>query len=109
LVTLTWTHICHFFRRCCWKNVFFFLGLFKGAGKALKHGGHLITYGPYKIDGVLSPQSNVVFDQSLQQRNPEWGIRELNDCKNLACQNQLTFVKKISMPANNFVVIYIKN
>ena len=85
------------------------VGLFKGAGKALKQGGHLITYGPYKINGVLSPQSNVMFDQSLQQRNPEWGIREINECKNLALQNQLTFVKKISMPANNFVVIYIKN
>jgi len=34
------------------------LGLFAMAGKVLRPGGKLVTYGPYAQDGVLAPQSN---------------------------------------------------
>jgi len=34
------------------------LGLFAMAGKVLRPGGKLVTYGPYAQDGVLAPESN---------------------------------------------------
>ena len=34
-------------------------GLFSGAGFILKPDGLLLTYGPYAVDGVLTPDSNV--------------------------------------------------
>ena len=75
----------------------------------MKPGAYLVTYGPYRVNGELTPESNIRFDQNLKTRNPEWGIREINDCKKLASENNLTFIKKVSMPANNFAVIYQKN
>uniref|UniRef100_A0A182PCF9 Methyltransferase type 12 domain-containing protein n=1 Tax=Anopheles epiroticus TaxID=199890 RepID=A0A182PCF9_9DIPT len=35
-------------------------GLFSNASKLLKPGGLLVTYGPYAVDGVLTPDSNVM-------------------------------------------------
>ena len=41
-------------------------GLLRAAGQLLKAGGLLVTYGPYAFDGVITPESNIKFNQSLK-------------------------------------------
>ncbi|XP_046742979.1 methyltransferase-like 26 [Diprion similis] len=82
------------------------IGLFKNAGKLLKQNGILFTYGPYKIDGIISPESNVRFDESLKARNPEWGLKDIRDLEKLANENGLHLIEIFDMPANNKTIIW---
>ena len=41
-------------------------GLFKLAGKVLRPDALLFQYGPFAVDGVLEPESNVSFDSMLK-------------------------------------------
>ena len=81
-------------------------GLMKGAGKILPSGGILYLYGPYKQNGKHTAPSNEAFDQSLQFRNPDWGVRNLEDVVELAEKYQLILHKIIPMPSNNLSLIF---
>ncbi|GFR91660.1 UPF0585 protein C16orf13 homolog, partial [Elysia marginata] len=84
------------------------VGLFKTAGALLKPGGVLFMYGPYKVDGVLEPDSNIRFDQYLRSQDSRWGIRDLVDLDKLAKENQLKRENVVNMPANNKCAIFRK-
>ncbi|XP_054084196.1 UPF0585 protein CG18661 isoform X2 [Zeugodacus cucurbitae] len=84
------------------------IGLFRSAGYLLKPSGKLFTYGPYKVNGILEPESNVNFDQSLKNRNIEWGIRDIEDLKKLAEENNIELVKSVDMPVNNKFLTWMK-
>ena len=83
-------------------------GLFRGAARHLGPRGLLVTYGPYLEDGQAA-QSNLDFDASLKRRNPEWGLRELEDVSRVASSHGLHREKIVRMPANNLTVIFAKS
>lgn len=84
------------------------LGLLAGADRILPKGGILYLYGPYRQAGVKTALSNEAFDQSLQRRNPAWGLRHLETVVAEAEKRNLTQKAVIPMPANNLSVIFEK-
>ncbi|MGE3304140.1 MAG: DUF938 domain-containing protein [Hyphomonadaceae bacterium] len=84
-------------------------GLMAGAARVLAPGsGVLFLYGPFIVDGLQAAPSNEAFDASLRARNPEWGVRNLNDVKLEAAKHGLALRTVAEMPANNLAVIFSK-
>ena len=84
------------------------IALFKGAGKLLMKGQFLILYGPFKICNKHTSESNYVFDNSLKMQNDLWGIKNLEEVCDESKKNGFSQEDIISMPANNFSIIYRK-
>ena len=82
--------------------------LFKESTKLLKNGQFLMLYGPFKINNKHISQSNDLFDRSLKMQNKFWGVRDLGGVSEEAKKYGFVEEKLISMPANNFSVIYRK-
>ena len=83
-------------------------GLFAGAARLLPDGGGLFLYGPFIEGGVPTAPSNVAFDESLRRRDPDWGIRRLDDLAALGARHGLGLCERIAMPANNLVLVLRK-
>jgi SAM-dependent methyltransferase len=81
-------------------------GLVAGAGHALRADGRMFLYGPFKRDGKHTALSNAVFDTSLREGNPEWGVRDIVDLEKLASQAGLTLQEAVEMPANNMILVF---
>jgi SAM-dependent methyltransferase len=81
-------------------------GLFAGAGRYLRADGRLFLYGPFKRGGKHTAISNAVFDSSLRERNPEWGVRDIEDLENLAAGVGLMLRGIAEMPANNLTLVF---
>ena len=78
------------------------------AGRILPPGGILYLYGPYKQGGEHTAPSNAAFSEYLQEQNPEWGVRNLEDVLEIAKTNNLILQKTYPMPANNLSVVFKK-
>lgn len=83
-------------------------GLFAGASRILPAGGALVLYGPYLEDDVPTAPSNAAFDESLQMRDPRWGIRNVSMIDALAEHNGFRRTRREAMPANNLTLVYRK-
>ena len=81
-------------------------GLFAGAGRYLPADGRLFLYGPFKRGGKHTAVSNAVFDTSLREGNPEWGVRDIEALETLAGAAGLVLVEIAEMPANNLILVF---
>ncbi|WP_315703167.1 MULTISPECIES: DUF938 domain-containing protein [unclassified Bradyrhizobium] len=81
-------------------------GLFAGSAQALQPDGLLFLYGPFKRAGKHSALSNAVFDTSLREGNPEWGVRDIVDLEALASRCGLALRETVDMPANNMILVF---
>lgn len=80
--------------------------LFRGAAALLPSGGALFLYGPMSRRGEME-ESNQRFHQSLRMRDPEWGVRDLDDTlQPLGARFALTLDHVERVPANNHIVLF---
>ena len=82
------------------------LGLIKGAAAILAPGAPLYLYGPYKRQGIETAPSNHAFDRSLRDRNPAWGLRDLEAVAAIAQSAGFSPPVVTEMPANNLSVVF---
>jgi SAM-dependent methyltransferase len=83
-------------------------GLLRGAGRLLARGAPLYLYGPYRQAEVPTVPSNEAFDASLRARDPQWGLRDLEEVAAAAQAQALVLESVVPMPANNLSVVFRK-
>jgi len=84
-------------------------GLVAGAGRYLRQGGMLFLYGPFRRGGRHTADSNAAFDASLRQRNPEWGVRDVEAVEKMAADVSLALIEIAEMPANNLTLVFARS
>jgi Protein of unknown function (DUF938) len=84
------------------------LGLMAGAGRLLAPGAMLCLYGPFREEGVALAPSNADFDASLKSRDPEWGLRWVDEVAEVAGAHGLIMRARIAMPANNLSLLFYR-
>jgi hypothetical protein len=82
------------------------VGLITGAAAILPRGSPLYLYGPYERKGFATAPSNQVFDQNLRDRNPKWGLRDLEAVAAIAQSVGFSVPTVTEMPANNLSVVF---
>ena len=82
------------------------LGLIAGAARILPAGGPLILYGPWLKDDIETAASNLAFDADLKGRDPEWGLRRVEDFASAAVQKGIALTEWRQMPANNLMMLF---
>jgi hypothetical protein len=83
-------------------------GLIAGAAQVLQPGGVLFIYGPFKVDGAFTSESNEDFHHTLVGQNPEWGYRDVADVAAAAEAVGLQHKQTLQMPANNLALVFVK-
>lgn len=80
--------------------------LMRGAGGALRPGGKLVLYGPMRIAGGYTAESNARFDAELRQLDPDWGVRDLEELEKVGASVGLALQECCALPANNHCVVF---
>ena len=97
IICINMIHICPW---SCTK------ALFEESKSFLGKNNFLMLYGPFLRAKIKTSETNLKFDQSLKLKNPQWGLRKLDDVTKIASKNGFHKDKIIEMPANNLSVIY---
>lgn len=82
--------------------------MFTIVGRCLASNGCFCLYGPFRVAGNFTSESNAAFDMSLKSQDPRMGIRDLESLHKLAGDNGLAHDKSYAMPANNMLIVWRK-
>lgn len=80
--------------------------MFAGVGAVLAPGGHFALYGPFNENQCFTSDSNRRFDAWLKARDPQSGLRDRDDLRQLAARHGLTQIDDRAMPVNNRTLIW---
>jgi hypothetical protein len=86
-----------------WKSA---LGLLDGAARLLEPGAPLIMYGPWLKADIPTAPSNLDFDADLKRRDPEWGLRKVEEFATESEARGLRLEATRVMPANNLMLLF---
>jgi hypothetical protein len=82
-------------------------GIARVAERVLTKDGFVAIYGPFKIDGRYTTESNEAFDKEiLAPKVPEWGLKDVKDLEKAANAHNIALKKIVEMPANNFILLF---
>jgi cyclopropane fatty-acyl-phospholipid synthase-like methyltransferase len=84
------------------------MAMFQGIDAVLQPGGVLCLYGPFRYDGRYTSKSNEEFDRMLQERDPQSGLRDIEDVTALGTQQGMRLKTDHNMPANNRLLEFAK-
>ncbi len=82
------------------------MALIAGAARLLPTGNPVFLYGPFRRSDRQTAPSNEEFDVQLRERNPKWGLRDLEAVVSLANASGLELSAVTEMPANNLSVVF---
>lgn len=75
----------------------------------LAENGILCIYGPFNYQSKFTSSSNANFDLWLKNRDKASGIRDFEAIEQLALSANLSLVADNAMPANNRLLVFVKN
>jgi hypothetical protein len=78
-------------------------------GQRLRPAAPFITYGPYKVNGEHTAESNAKFEEWLHAQSPDYGIRDMAEVAAEAKRFGLRHIEAVPMPANNFCLVFLKS
>jgi cyclopropane fatty-acyl-phospholipid synthase-like methyltransferase len=81
--------------------------LFAGASRHLRaDSGMVVLYGPFREGGAHTAPSNETFEQWLKEKDPRFGVRNLEDVDAVARACGFTRTHLARLPANNMLLAY---
>ncbi len=80
--------------------------MFDGVAGLLQPGGVFSLYGPFNENGQFTAASNQQFDQSLKDRNPLMGLRDVAELEELAHRHHMKLERQFALPANNQILLF---
>ena len=81
-------------------------GLLVGAARNVRAGGVLVLYGPFRVGGEHTAESNRRFDADLREQDVRWGVRDLEAVADHAHPLGFDLRERVAMPANNLCVVF---
>ena len=82
--------------------------MFAGVAMHLESQARFCLYGPFNINNCFTSRSNAQFDAHLRAEDSKMGIRDMALIESLANLHHMALEKKITMPANNFILVFKK-